>query len=79
MEVFWFWFLILLLVFAVVAAPWGYTRDRWPYRYGGTYRYYPSLGAVFGVILILLLFWTGLIVITSPWILPTAPPPAPVE
>ena len=59
MEVFWFWILFILIIFAVAAAPWGYTRARWPYRYGGAYRYYPSAGAglVAFLILLLVLAW----------------------
>ena len=77
MEAFWFWLLFILIVFAFAAAPWGYTRNRWPNRYGGAYRYYPSAGAGLGAFLILLLFWFGLIVIAWPW--GVATPAAPVQ
>jgi len=79
MEVFWFWILFILIIFAVAAAPWGYTRARWPYRYGGAYRYYPSAGAGLVAFLILLLFWLGLIVIAVPWAPVPTRPPAPVQ
>ncbi len=74
MEVLWFWLILLLLFVAVAAAPWDYTRDRWPYREGGAYRYYPSAGALLAVVVILLLFWLGFIVIALPWAPVTAPP-----
>lgn len=67
MEAFWFWLLFILIIFAFAAAPWGYTREQWPYRYGGAYRYYPSAAAGLGALLILLLVWLGLIVIAVPW------------
>jgi len=67
MEFLWFWILLVLVVFAVAAMPrWDYTRDRWPYRYGGRYRYYPSAGAGLAAVLILPLFWLGLVVIALP-------------
>ena len=68
MDGLFFWLLLILIVVALFAwSSWGYTRQRWPYRYGGGYRYYPSGAAGLAVILILLLFWLGIIAIAWPW------------
>lgn len=68
MEVFWFWFLLLLLVIVLFAWPtWPYTRDRWVYRRPGYWPYAPSGLAAVLAILLLLLFWLGLLVIWWPW------------
>jgi len=68
MEAFWFWFLVLTLVTAVLALPyWPYTRDRGLYRRRGLWPYAPS-GAAAGVAIgILILLWIGLIVLAPPW------------
>ncbi|MFP4239385.1 hypothetical protein [Rhodosalinus sp.] len=77
MDVFWFWFLILMLVVLVFAWPsWPYTYERWPYRYGGGYRYAAPLVAAGLALLVLLLFWLGMLAIAWPWAAaPVAPPP----
>jgi len=68
MEAFWFWLLILLLVFAVLALPtWPYTRDRGLYRRRGMWPYGPSAAGFGAALLVLLLFWLGFIVIAWPW------------
>ena len=68
METAWFWLLILLLFLAIFAWPtWPYTQDRWVYRRRGGWRYAPSGAAAAAFLLVLLLFWLGLIVITLPW------------
>ena len=68
METAWFWLLILLLFLAIFAWPtWPYTQDRWVYRRRGGWRYAPSGAAAVAFLLVLLLFWLGLIVITLPW------------
>jgi hypothetical protein len=68
MEFFFFWVLLLLILVALAAWPsWGYTRDRWPYRYGDSYRYYPSAAAAAAALLILVLFWLGFLAIAWPW------------
>ena len=68
MDVFLFWFVLILFVVAFAAWPsWGYTRERWPYRRGGHYRYYPSAGAALAALLVLVLFWFGIIAVALPW------------
>ncbi|AVX04868.1 hypothetical protein [Maritalea myrionectae] len=69
---FYFWLFLLLLV--VIGWPsWPYTRERWPYKHGGNYRYAVSGMAAALAILFWMLFWFGLVAIAWPW---TAPPPA---
>lgn len=69
MDVFWFWFLIILLFIAIFAWPtWPYTRERDLYRPENRWRYGPSGAAAGLAILILLLFWLGLIAIWWPWV-----------
>ncbi len=76
MEVFWFWLLVILLFTAVFAWPtWPYTRDRGLYRHE-RWRYAPSGAAAGAAILIVLLFWLGLLVIVLPW---AAAPPVVVQ
>lgn len=68
MDVFLFWFWLILLLVAIAAWPsWSYTRERWPYRNGGHYRYYPSVAAALIAFLILFLFWLGVLAIAWPW------------
>lgn len=68
MEAFWFWLLFVLIVLAVLAWPdWVYTRERWVYSRGGRWPYVPTATAVLVAILILLLFWFGIIAISWPW------------
>lgn len=68
MEAFWFWFLVILLLFAVFAWPtWPYTRERWLYRRGGRWRYAVSGASAATAFLVLLLFWFGFLVIAWPW------------
>lgn len=68
MEFFYFWLFLFLIILAFAALPsWGYTRERWPYRHGGSYRYYPSLVAGLVAVLIFVLFWWGIIAIAWPW------------
>ena len=68
MDAFWFWFLVILLLFAVLALPsWPYTRDRGVYRRTGAWPYAPTGAALAAVLLILLFFWLGMIVIAWPW------------
>jgi hypothetical protein len=68
MDVFLFWLLALLLLFAVLALPaWPYTRDVEFYRRGGWTRYTPSAAAAGAALGLLLLFWLGLLVIWLPW------------
>ncbi|SFO82352.1 DUF3309 family protein [Tranquillimonas alkanivorans] len=68
MDVFLFWLIVLLLLFAVLALPaWPYTRDRGIYRQPGNRRYAPSLVAAAIVLLMLVLFWLGLLAIWVPW------------
>ncbi|MFP3942699.1 MAG: hypothetical protein ACLFWF_02330 [Alphaproteobacteria bacterium] len=64
MAVFWFWFVVFLLVLFILAWPaWPYTRGRWVYRRPGAWPYVPSGAAFTLALLVLLLFWLGLIVI----------------
>lgn len=68
MDVLWFWLLMILLLFAVLAWPtWPYTHERWVYRRGGGWRYAPAGTAALLVVLILFLFWLGIIAIAWPW------------
>lgn len=68
MDVFWFWLIIVLLLVAVFAWPsWPYTREREFYRRDGGWRYAPSGAAFVALMIILLLFWLGMIAITLPW------------
>lgn len=67
MAVFWFWFLVFLFLLFLLAWPaWPYTRGRGIYRLGGAWPYVPSGTAFTLALLILLLFWLGMIVITLP-------------
>jgi hypothetical protein len=68
MDVFWFWFLIILLFIAIFAWPsWPYTRNRGVYRRTGVWPYAPAGAALAAVLLILLFFWLGMIIIAWPW------------
>lgn len=68
MGVFWFWLLMILLLFSILAWPtWPYTHERRVYRRGGGWRYAPSGTAAGAALLILLFFWLGLLVIAWPW------------
>lgn len=68
MDVFLFWFFIVLLVFSVAAWPtWPYTQDRWVYRRPGGWRYTPSAASAGLAILLLILFWLGILAIAWPW------------
>ena len=52
----------------VLAWPtWPYTYERWPYHRGGGYRYAASGTAAGLALLILVLFWLGLLAIAWPW------------
>ena len=68
MADFFFWFFILLLVVTIFAWPtWPYTYERWPYRRGGGSRYATSATAASLAVLILVLFWLGILAIAWPW------------
>ncbi len=67
MAVFWFWIVVLLLFVFIVAWPtWPYTRGQGIYGRGGAWPYVPSGVAFTLALLVLLLFWLGLIVIAVP-------------
>lgn len=67
-DVFGFWFLIFLILIAVFAWPtWPYTRDRRFYRNDNNWRYAPSAAAALLAVLIVVLFWLGLLAIWWPW------------
>ncbi len=75
MGVFWFWFLVVMIFFTVAALPaWPYTRGRGIYRRPGAWPYAPSGLAAGLALLIVFLFWLGLLAIAWPWY--SAPPPA---
>ncbi|SDY86949.1 DUF3309 family protein [Citreimonas salinaria] len=80
MDVFLFWLVVVLLLITVFAWPtWPYTYERGVYRRGGRWRYAPSGASAAAVLVILLLFWLGLVVITLPWATaPTTAPTTPV-
>lgn len=68
MEFFWFWFLVILFAMMIAAWPaWPYTRERWVYRRGDGWRYAPSAAAAGIALLVLALFWLGIIAIALPW------------
>ena len=60
MDVFWFWILLIFLLLAVAAWPiWPYAQ-RWGYA--------PSLIGVAGFLIIIVMFWIGLLVVWWPWV-----------
>ena len=62
-----FWLLVIFLIVAILAWPtWPYTRDRWPYRRGGLYRYAASGAAAAFAFLLLILSLLGMIAIALP-------------
>lgn len=68
MDVIWFWILVALLLVVIFAWPsWPYMRQRGIYRRGGAWRYGASALAFLGIIILLALFWVGLLVIWWPW------------
>lgn len=68
MGVLWFWLIIICLVIAIFALPtWPYTRNRGVYRRPRRWRYAPSGLALIVGILILFLFWWGILAIWWPW------------
>ena len=68
MEYGWFWLLVILVLIATFAWPsWPYTRERGIYRRGGSWRYAPSGFAAAFALLILLLFWLGILAVAWPW------------
>ncbi len=68
-----FWFFVFLILIAVLALPaWPYTRDRRFYRNDNHWRYAPSVAAALLAVLIVLLFWLGLLAVWWPWN-PTVP------
>lgn len=80
MDLFLFWLVVVLLLISVFSWPtWPYTDERWVYRRGGGWRYAPSGASAGAAVLILLLFWLGLLAITLPWAtVPATAPTAPV-
>lgn len=73
-----FWLFVVLLVLAVAGWPaWPHTRGRGFYRRGGGWSYAPSGVAAALALLILVLFWLGLLAIAWPWY-PAAYPAAPM-
>ncbi|MFP3942700.1 MAG: hypothetical protein ACLFWF_02335 [Alphaproteobacteria bacterium] len=66
MDVFWFWLLIFLLLLAGLTLPvWPYTRERGVYRHM-RWRYAPTAAALGLAMILLVLFWLGLIIIALP-------------
>jgi hypothetical protein len=67
MGYFWFWLLILLIIFAIFAWPsWPHTRECWPYRYGGGWRYAPTAGAIVVALFIIWFVWLGILIFAWP-------------
>lgn len=60
MDVFWFWVLFLFLLLALVAWPaWPHSR-RWGYA--------PTMVGVAGFLIVIAMFWIGLLTVWWPWV-----------